>query len=157
MEFWLSVIGGMKLTPGFVARDVDALRESAHKSFRSHELDMDLMVSKKSADIRAAEYFKMSSAFASLITRGREAEPIDTVVRMIDTDTSLGAQAERVFARQIGSKVMNICIVQPAGVADLKRVNHKLARDTSRLISFGATVFDMRNKQARLILTEDAA
>ena len=157
MEFWLSVIGGYQFTPGFVARDVDNLRTLAQQSFRAADLDIELMTSNESAERRAAEYFKMSSAFAGLITDGMEAKPIDVVVRMIDTDMSLGSQTERAFARQIGSKVMNICVVQPAEPRELDKVNHTLAADTARLIRFGATIFDTNNNQIRLMLTEAVA
>lgn len=157
MEFWLSVIGGYQFTPGFVARDVNNLRAAAHESFRAIELDIDKMVSKESAEARALEYFKMSNAFARLITDGMDANPIDMVIRMIDTDMSLGSQTERAFARQIGAKVMNIAIVRPAQPKDLEHVNHVLAADTARLIRFGATVFDTSNSNVRLILTEAAA
>jgi hypothetical protein len=154
MEFWLSVIGGYQLTPGFVARDCDNLRTSARRSFEDADLNMDLMLSKAAAGVRAPEYFKMSAAFAGLVNGGMDAEPIGTLIRMIDTDMSLGSQAERAFARQIGTKVMNICIVRPALPQDLLQVNHALAVDTERLINFGAAVFDTSNNQVRLALTE---
>ena len=157
MEFWLSVIGGYQFTPGFVARDVDALRKAAHQAFDAIELDTNLMTSKASAEIRASEYFKMSSVFAGLITDGKDANPITTVVRMIDTDMSLGSQTERAFARQIGARVMNIAIVKPAQTEDLAVVNHVLAADTAQLIRFGATVFDTRNNKVQLLLTETVA
>ncbi len=157
MEFWLSVIGGYTFTTGFVSRDVNNLRASAKSAFQSHELDVDLMSSKASAEVRAVEYFKMSNAFANLITSGTPAKPIDIVIRMIDTELSLGAQTERAFARQIGSRVMNIAVVKPAQPEDLFAVNRVLAEDTARLIRFGATVFDTRTSSARLVLTEDAA
>ena len=157
MEFWLSVIGGYQLTPGFIARDVDNLRSTTHEAFRAKELDVGLMISKESAVTRAPEYFKMSNAFADLITAGMDATPMDTVVRMIDTDMSLGAQTERAFARHIGTKVMKISVVRPAQPQDLEQVNSVLAEDTARLIRFGATVFDTSNNNVRLMLTEAAA
>jgi len=156
MEFWFCVIGGYRFTPGFVARDVDSLRTSAQQSFRSHELDIDLMVSKADAEARAQEYFKMSNAFAQLITDGGDAAPISTIVRMIDTNMSLGSQTERAFGRQIGAKVMNISVVRPAAPDDLEQVNRVLATDTARLIKFGATVFDTSDNKVRLMLTEAA-
>jgi hypothetical protein len=157
MEFWLSVIGGFQVTKGFAARDVDGLRRTVQQSFEAAELDLELMVSKQTAERRAPEYFKMSTAFADIIRSGWEAAPIGTVVRLIDTDTSLGSQTERAFARQIGSRVMNIRVVRPANPEDLDQVNHVLARDTARLIGFGATIFDTRDDSVRLQLTEEVA
>lgn len=157
MEFWLSVIGGYQFTPGFAARGVDNLRRKARQSFLDVDLDLGLMTSHESAEKRALEYFRMSHAFARLIKNGMDATPIAMVVRMIDTDMSLGSQTERAFARQIGSRVMNICVVQPASHGDLEAVNHVLAVDSARLINFGATVFDTTNNKVRLMLTEDAA
>ena len=77
---------------------------------------------------------------------------------MIDTDLSLDAQSERAFARKMAIPVMNMCVVKPASSSDLEIVNRRLARDTERLIQFGATVFDTANSQTtRLLLVEDAA
>lgn len=146
MEFWLAVIGGFHLSPGFVARDVDSLRQNARQRFDQENLDLVLMTdSAASAEDRASEYFKMSKAFADLIREGAETTPISTLIRMIDTDQSLGSQTERIFARQIGSRVMDIGVVRTAPVTALGEVNHQLQVDTQRLIQFGATVFDTAN------------
>lgn len=157
MEFWLSVIGGLDLTSNFIARDINNLRDKTHESFEKNNIDLDKMISKLDAESRALEYFKMSNAFADLIKNGMDATPISTIVRMIDTETSLGAQTERTFGRQIGSRVMNITVVQPTQPEKLESVNHILAKDTARLISFGATVFDTSSSEVMLILTESAA
>lgn len=155
MEFWLSVIGGFEFTPGYIARDVDRLRAAAHQSFQASELDIDLMLSKASSENKAPEYLKMSSAFARLIKNGTQATPVQAVIRMIDTEMSLGAQTERAFARQIGTKVMNICVVQTARPEGLYSVNHALARDTEQLIKIGAVVFDTNNNRVSLMLTDE--
>lgn len=157
MEFWLSVIGGYSFTPGFLARDVDNLRSKVYEAYSRAELDRNLMTSRAEAEVRAAEYFKMSSVFAGLITDGTEAQPMDSLIRMIDTQMSLGSQTERAFARQIGVKVMNICVVRPAGAKDLESVNRTLAVDAARLINFGATIFDLANNRVRLVLEQEAA
>ncbi|MGV9001520.1 MAG: hypothetical protein ACOH18_01005 [Candidatus Saccharimonadaceae bacterium] len=157
MEFWLSVIGGYQLTKGFVARDINNLRQIAQEEFQANKLDLDLMTSHETAEKRAAEYFKMSTSFADLIKNGAEASPIPTVIRLIDTDMSLGCQAERVFARQIGARVMNILVVRPTGPENLTQVNRILSKDTARLIGFGATIFDTTNDKVRLTLSEEAA
>ncbi len=155
MEFWLSVISGFQFTHGFVARDVDNVRNAAHEAFEEVRLDIGLMTSRATAEARAREYFKMSSAFAGLIKKGVNATPIANIIRMIDTDMSLGSQTERAFARQIGSKVMNICVVQPANPSQLEKVNRVLAVDTEQLISFGAVIFDTSNNNVRLMLREE--
>lgn len=158
MEFWLAVIAGADLTNGFAARDIDALRLQQRIAFSQAEIDFDLMNSHESAAARAEQYFKLASVSAGVYQRAQvENTPMRQVVRMIDTDLSLGAQAERVFARELGVRVMNICVLQPATVHDLAKVNHTLAEDTQRLIEFGATVFDTANKQVRLVLVEEAA
>lgn len=69
---------------------------------------------------------------------------------------SLGSQTERVFAREIGCKVMNVTVVQEVAPHELARVNHLLAEDTARLIKFGATIFSTDTKRVRLMLTEAA-
>ena len=156
MEFWLSVISGFSLTKNFASRDVDALRRKVHQQFIEQDIDIENMLSKESPEKRAIEYFKMSNAFTSLVTTGEPARPIPRVVRMIDTETSLGAQTERVLARQIGSRVMDIDVVKSAGPEDLITVNRVLATDMQRLISFGATIFDTQQKRVRLILLDAA-
>jgi hypothetical protein len=158
MEFWLSVIGGAELTPGFVARDVDVMRTLHHEAFERAGVNLDHMNSHTDAAMRAEEYFNMAAATADLYVSGQlDANPMSQVVRMIDTEQSLGAQAERVFARKAGIQVMNIYVTQPAGPADLASVNPELARDTARLVSFGATVFDTQQNRVRLQLVEDEA
>lgn len=157
MEFWLSVIGGYELTTGFISRDVDMLRNKAQGAFVKTELDLDLMTGDAPAADRAIEYFKMSHAFKEIITDGLPVRPIGTIVRMIDTELSLGAQTERAFARQIGSKVMNISVVKPASPDEIQAVNHVLSEDVARLISFGATIFDTAHNRVRLLLEHDAA
>ncbi len=157
MEFWFSVIGGYELTPSFIARDTDGLRETAQQAFAAAGIDMDLMVGNAAAAARAGEYFKMSTAFASLIKGGQPATPVTRLIRMIDTQLSLGAQAERAMARQLGIRVMNISAVRPASPLDFTEVNHSLADDTAQLITYGATVFDTSNNRVRLILEDEAA
>lgn len=157
MEFWLSVIGGFEFQKGSFASGIDSLRNSIQCAFKEEKFDIDVINSNASADERAKEYFKMSSAFAELILNGAPSTPIDKVIRMIDTEHSLGAQTERAFARQIGSKVMNICIIKPASVEDLAFVNRTLYKDVDRLIQFGSTIFDTSNNKVSLILSEDVA
>lgn len=129
MEFWLSVIGGMQFRPGATVSSIDHLRNQAYGLFEKHGVDLERMVSKASPEVRAADYFNMSAAFAELVTPGTvEANPIEKVVRMIDPDKSLGAQAERVFAREIGSKVMNICVMEQASPSALNKVNQRPPR-----------------------------
>ena len=154
MEFWLSVTGGFELTPGFLAHEVDDLRNAANQAYDRVGLDRDLLLSDQQPEARAPEYFKMATAFAGLVEDGRPARPIETLIRLIDPDKSLGAQTERVFARSIGSRVMNVSVVRPATPDSLRFVNPRLAEDTARLIQFGATVFDTRESSVRLILTE---
>jgi hypothetical protein len=157
MEFWLAVMAGAQVTKGFTARDTDILRHEQRTAFEAAEIDFELMNGHAGAEARATEYFKLASASAETYLNGHvHTRPVRRVVRMIDTDLSLGAQAERAFARQLAIPVMNICIVKPAAPSDLEYINHQLARDTQRLIQFGATVFDTANKQTRLLLLESA-
>jgi hypothetical protein len=156
MELWLSVIAGFTFTPEFIASGVDNLRAAAKRSYEAAELDIELMISGESAETRAGEYLKMAGALASLITDGMDAKPVDTVIPLIDTEVSLGSWAERVFACQIGAKVMKASLVKPASLHDLGVVNRPLASDVGRLSDLGATVFDTSNNSARLILSEAA-
>lgn len=157
MQFWLSVIGGFEFMKGSFASGIDGLRNSIQRAFKEEKFDIDVINSNANANERAKEYFKMSSAFAELILNGAPSNPIDKVIRMIDTEQSLGAQTERVFARQIGSKVMNICIIKPSSVKDLATVNRALYKDVDRLIQFGSTIFDTSSNKVSLILSEEIA
>lgn len=143
MEFWLAVIAGKQFEKGFTARDVDDLRARQHDAYDSAELDFELMNSHEAPGQRAIEYFKMAAAAAEAYKDTHDTIiPVEQLVRMIDTDQSLGAQAERAFARDLAVPVMNICVVKPATARDLEEVNRTLARDTQQLIKFGAAVFD---------------
>lgn len=158
MEFWLAVIAGAQLTKDFSARDVDHLRAMQRQAYDLAEVDFNRMNSGATAETRAAEYFQMAAAAASTYEAGHvEAQPMKRLVRLIDADLSLGAQAERVFARKMGIKVLNTCVVRPVAPSALEAVNPHLARDAERLIKFGATVFDTLNNQTRLMLVEEDA
>lgn len=157
MEFWLSVIGGFDFEKGSVASGVDKLRSMVQQAYKDEKFDINIVNSSAPAEERAKEYFKMSSVFAGFINDDMPATPIGRVIRMIDTEQSLGAQTERAFARQIGSKVMNICIKKPASVDDLASVNKVLYRDVDKLIQFGSTIFDTTNNKASLCLSEESA
>ena len=98
----------------------------------------------------------MAAAAAEVYLSGSvDSRPVDRVVRMIDPDRSLGTQAERVFARKMKIHVKNISVVKSASAADLAAVNHRLAEDTERLVSFGAAVFDTQQNEVRLQLVDD--
>lgn len=157
MEFWLAVIAGAQLTPGFTARDVDALRDAQRAAYEAGGVDLDAMNTHADPRERAKEYFNMAAASADTYRQGGiPHQPVEQVVRMIDTEQSLGAQAERVFARKLAVPVMNICVVKPVQPSELEPVNHQLAADTARLIQFGAAVFDVEDSRTRLMLVESA-
>lgn len=157
MEFWLAVIAGAQLTKDFSARDVDRLRTTQRQAYDVADVDFDCMNSGETAEARAGEYFRMAAASADSYQTSGEIHPVQQLVRLIDADLSLGAQAERVFARQLGIRVLHTCVVRPVAPAALETVNPHLAHDAQRLITFGATVFDTANKQTRLMLIDEVA
>jgi hypothetical protein len=156
MEFWLSVIAGARLTPGSITQNLKLMRKLHREAYQRAEVDIDRMNAHASALERAEEYFKMAAATAGIYMEGKlDSRPMERVVRMIDTDQSLGAQAERVFARKLRINVMNISVIRSASPLELATVNHRLAKDTERLIQFGAAIFDTQQNQVRLQLVEE--
>lgn len=156
MRFWMAVIGGFEIPKGFSASNIDNLRAACLAAESEHEVDIANMISANSAEDRAIEYFKQAQAYSGLV-HVLGASPVRQLVRMIDTEQSLGAQAESVFARLIGTSVKRISLVRPADLEDLRTRNCQLTDDLQRVISFGAAVFDSANNQVRLQLVDDYA
>lgn len=159
MEFWLAVIAGAELgQKGQVATSVDELRQMNRQMQQQNEVDIATIDSKSSIEQRTPHYFKLAIAAAALYG-GRQVRisPARRVVRLVDTAQSLGAQSERVFARQLGVPVMNVGVVAPVSPESLRDVDSALFEDTQRLIRLGATVFDTVSSEVRLCLIEDVA
>ena len=152
LEFWLMVLGGLQLDD---RDDIDVVRSHHRIAFEHAGIDMTRFNTAETLEKRAEDYFTMGATFAKLYERDFVIKPMCKMIRLIDPDTSLGAQTERVFARCIGMPVYTVTVVEPVDPDKLFEVNQVLAEDTHRLISFGATVFDTKHHRTRLMLVEE--
>ncbi|MGB3023545.1 MAG: hypothetical protein WBB39_01935 [Candidatus Saccharimonadales bacterium] len=152
LEFWLLVIGGLEVDE---STDIDVVRTRHRIEFEHAGVDFAQFNSNDDLEERAKHYFMLGAAFAKLYETEFVTKPMQRMVRLIDPDTSLGAQTERVFARCTGIPVFTVSVVMPADPQNLFDVNRTLAEDTHQLISFGATVFDTKQHQTRLMLVKE--
>ncbi len=152
LEFWLMVLGGLRLSD---SDDIDVVRSRHRIAFEHAGVDMTMFNSAETPEKRAEHYFTMGATFAKLYEKEFTIRPMSRMIRLIDPDTSLGAQTERVFARCIGMPVYTVTVVEPVDPDKLFAINQTLAEDTHRLISYGATVFDTKHHRTRLMLVEE--
>lgn len=152
LEFWLMILGGLQLDGN---EDVDVVGSRHRIAFEHADVELEQFNGKGDPEERAKHYFTMGAAFAKLYESEFKTQPMKQMIRLIDPDTSLGAQTERVFARYINMPVYTVTVAMPADPKKLFDINQTLAEDTQRLISFGATVFDTHHNHTRLMLVEE--
>lgn len=152
IEFWLMMLGGLALS---VKEDIDVLRVRHRVAFELAGIDFDIMNGSEPPKTRAKEYFTMAQKMADLYFSAMRAQPVRKMIRLVDPDTSLGAQSERVFARSLKIPVFSVAPMQPALANKLKQVNPTLYKDVEKLITYGATVFDVSQRAVRLVVVEE--
>lgn len=153
LEFWLMVIGGLIVGD---REDTDSLRVRHRVAFEIADVDFLHMNSAVRPEERASEYFKVAYAMSGLYASKLRIAPIKKMIRLIDPDTSLGAQTERVFARAMNIPVYSVSVMTQTSPSSLRLKNQELAQDTEALISYGAVVFDTRSEGGHLVLTKQS-
>lgn len=155
LELWLSVIAqvDVKQVP------TDVFRNAVQAAYWRHGVDWELLNANASADKRAPEYFKQATAFAEVV-ENLPRRSISRIVRLIDTEQSLGAQAEAYFAKLLGIPVMRAVAMKP--VDSLKEglgaiAHPELRLDTAKLVSYGATIFSVAEKKQLVLVPETTA
>ena len=155
MEFWLNVMARPRHDGAGAAHRLDTLRNNFAGALDQHsEVDMTIYNSSKfTAEQRAPHYIKHADIYADVVRQADiEATPIDRLVRLIDTDTSLGAQTENYFAKIMGIQVMNVAIAQ-VGNDHLPAhyPSSRLVKDTDDIVRFGGHVFSTE-RRTQLVL-----
>lgn len=155
MEFWLNVMARPRHDGAGTAHRLDTLRGNFTDAInQNHEIDMAIYNSSEfTAAQRAPHYIKHADIYADVVRKTDVgANPIDRLVRLIDTDTSLGAQTENYFAKVMGIQVMNVAVAQVG--SNRLPANYpasKLVKDTDDIVRFGGHVFSTE-RRSQLVL-----
>lgn len=153
MEFWLNVMARPQHDGVGAAKRLDGLRASFSQALTQND-QVDMAAYNNSsldADQRAPHYIKHADIYADTV-RGVAHSPINRLVRLIDTDTSLGAQTENYFARVIGTQVMKVGVAHIGDHAlPANYPSSRLVRDADDIVRFGGHVFDTK-RRTQLVL-----
>jgi hypothetical protein len=148
MEFWLNVMARPRHDGAGVARRLDELRNDFTRAIEQND-DIDMATYNNpafSAEERAPQYIKHADIYTDVI-QGTEHAPISRLVRLIDADTSLGAQTENYFAKVMGISVMNVAVAQ---VGNQRLPAHypapRLVNDTDEIVRYGGRVFHTKQR-----------
>jgi hypothetical protein len=158
MTFWLSTMSGLRFQGSGAAAEMDQFRRQFDNALSQASVDMAVYNDPQmSADDRALQYFRHADTFARVGQQQDTFSPIPRLVRLVDTDTSLGAQTERYFAKINGTKVFQPAIAHMGDIALPENYPApRLVRDTESVVKFGGHVFDVV-RRTQIVLVEDAA
>jgi hypothetical protein len=159
MTFWLSVMSGLKFQGPGAAAEMDQFRSKFDGALSRGAVDMASYNNPQlPPDQRAPHYFGHADVFATVGQEQDSFKPISRLVRLVDTDTSLGAQTERYFAKVNGTKVFQPAI---AHIGDLTLPDSypapRLVRDTESIVKYGGHVFDTVRRTKIILVEEEAA
>lgn len=154
MTYWLNVMARLPFTGANAAVRMDAARRDFQTRLDRAWVDMGVYNDPNlSAEVRVGEYMRHADVFAD-VAQDRDSDPISRLVRLIDTDQSLGAQTENYFARVMGAQVMRVAVAH-IGDATLPPgyPASQLEADITKIVSFGGHVFDTE-KRTELMLVQ---
>lgn len=152
MNFWLSTMAGLPARGYGVAKAIDNFQKDFQASIDHNEnLDMAIYDSSQQAKVRASHYFEHAQTFARTV-RQHSHEPIKRLVRLVDTDTSLGAQSEKVFARTMQIGIFGVALAQTGAPHYSAGLPASLILDTERIVAFGGTVFDETRREQPILV-----
>lgn len=144
MTFWLSVMSRFEFESPGATTEIEMFRRRFEQQLEITEVDMDAYNSGilTSAE-RAPQYIKHADTFASVARSVDSFSPIPTLVQLSDTDTSLGSQTERYFAKVNDTRVKRPAVAQ-LGAVNLPEAypSPRLVRDVATIVKFGGHVFD---------------
>jgi hypothetical protein len=156
MTFWLCVMARLPLTGAGGAKRMDSGRSDFNSRLEQAGIDMARYNNPTlPASERVLQYMQHADIFASF-AQDNDASPIKRLVRLIDTDESLGAQTENYFARVMGSCVMKAAVARVGGDTLPKTYPAKrIVRDTQSIVSFGGHVFDPTRRMQLVLVPDD--
>jgi len=154
LELWMAAIAQVDMRHF----SVEAFRNGVQAAYWRHGVDWELLNSQEAPEKRAPEYFKQATAFAEVV-EPLPRRSVKRLVRLIDTEMSLGAQTEIYFAKLLNIPVMRAVAMKP--VASLNEgfgaiAHAPLRLDTEKLVSYGATVFSVAEKKQLVLVPETA-
>lgn len=153
MTFWLATMAGLRWSGHGIAREIDDFRLKFDQLCAENE-DLDMGVYNDStleAKQRVSHYFEHANVFARSV-QGSETEPVKKIAQLVDPDTSLGAQTERVFAKLIGAQVFRVALARTGLTPTSDFVKQRLVADSSSIVVFGGTVFDARQRKIAVLV-----
>ena len=145
MHFWSLVISGPDL--GIKRRNQTASK---------YQKNLDKKIDKKRVDIakmndpaepataRAPEYFKFADAFVSALSENHsDSNPVRSVIGLVDPETSLGCQTEKLLAKILTIPVKRLSPVRKINSYNQAIEDHKLVEDMDEIIKFGGTIVEI--------------
>ncbi|MBX4190648.1 hypothetical protein KW794_01020 [Candidatus Saccharibacteria bacterium] len=97
------------------------------------------------ADIRAIEYFRFAEAFVDALDDAQDSTSVRSVIGLIDPETSLGCQTEKLLAKMLSLPVKKLSPVRKINKYTEAIEDHKLISDIDEIIKFGGTVVEISN------------
>jgi hypothetical protein len=152
MELWSLAISGIDLGLNGRAQRVAEYERRFEDSQKREMVNLDIM-NDGAVDPRhrALEYFAFAKAFSQTArAQAVDATPVRRVVSLIDTDTSLGCQTERLLAKLLGLPVHKLVAVAPAESYEPAISDLELRGDFATFIRYGAASIDLAS-EAKLV------
>jgi hypothetical protein len=154
MTFWECLMAGVPARGYGIAAAIDSFRKELEQAIeRNEHLDMDVYDSKQSPELRAPHYFEHASVVAQ-VAQQHNPKPVERLVRLVDADTSLGSQAEKVFARLMRIGTYGIALAKTGVAARTSNLPPTIVRDVNAIVSFGGTVFDETRQEQPILVRQ---
>jgi hypothetical protein len=153
MEYWLNVMARLPYTGANASQRMDVARNDFRQRLDHQEVDMasynDPLLAPSD---RVVQYMAHAGVFADM-SRKHDASPVARLVRLIDTDQSLGAQTENYFARSMGSRVMRVAVahIGDSTLPENYPAKH-LVQDIQSIVKFGGNVFDPHRRTVTVLV-----
>lgn len=145
MHLWSLIIGGPDL--GIRRRNQSSLRYQRRfdKKLAKNLVDVEKMNDKTTpAEQRAPEYFQFARSFAEAIDDpSYESAPARSVIGLVDPETSLGCQTEKLLGKLLGIPLKRVAPVRKIDIYAQAIEDHKLIEDMDQIIKFGGTIVEV--------------
>lgn len=144
MHFWSLIISGPDLGMRKGNQAAGRYEHRLAKKLAKKKVDLPRMNdSSLDAKQRAEEYFKFIDAFVNAIDDSSYGgTPARSVIGLIDPETSLGCQSEKLLAKMLGLPVKRVSPVRLLDTYSEAIQDHKLVYDLDELVRFGGVVVE---------------
>jgi hypothetical protein len=153
ITFWLAVIAGLDMGRRPRASSIARLEASLLTYLTALQVDLVCMNnSGAQPQVRAAEYFKFSHAFAAVTSTFRpEPNSAHRVINLIDTESSLGCQTERLYAHLRGIPTFNVAVSGPATAKQLAFRDISLYKDLELIFRYGGASVELAKEYSFIL------